>query len=134
LAASGWTITGREPASAADSAEAARATDASKTVLSPAIDQFQSRSIREDLKRKLESIVAKGRLSTLHDHLNSKQQVKRDQTAKVQAAREFAEAASKIEQLVSKKFQEDALRTGWGIAAGGSIMLSILTVAILIVW
>lgn len=103
-------------------------------VLSPAIDQFQSRSMREGLKRKLESIVAKGRLLTLHDHLNSKQQVKRDRTAKAQAAREFADAASKIEQLVSKKFQENALRTGWGAAAGGSIMLSILTVAILIVW
>jgi len=103
-------------------------------VLSPAIDQFQSRSMREDLKRKLESIVAKGRLLALHDHLNSKQQVKRDQTAKVQAAREFADAAAKIEQLVSKSFQENALRTGWGIAAGGSVMLSILTIAILVVW
>ncbi len=102
--------------------------------LSPTIDQFQSRSLREELRRKLDNIVAGGRLSALHDHLNSKQLIKSDQAAKKLAAREFAEAAVKIEQLVSKEFQEDALRTGWSIAAGGSATIAILTIAVLVVW
>jgi hypothetical protein len=102
--------------------------------LSPTIDQFESKSMRDDLKRKLSGVVAKGRLSGLHDHLNSKQLVKLDQAAKKQAVREFAEAAVKIEQLESKEFQEGALRTGWGIAAGASLFLAIVTVAILVIW
>ena len=69
----------------------------------------------------------------LHDHLNSKKLLNRDQAAKKLAAREFATAAAKIDQLVSKKFQEDALRTGWSIAAGGSMMLAIVTIAVLVV-
>ena len=101
--------------------------------LAPSIDQFQSRSMREELKRKLESVVAKGQLSALHDNLNSKQLVKRDMAAKKQAAREFAEAALKIEQLISKEFQEDALRTGWGIATGSSVFIAIATIAFLVV-
>ena len=103
-------------------------------VLSPTIDQFESRSMREELRRKLDGVVAKGRLSALHDHLNSKQLVKRDQVAKKQAAREFAEAAVKIEQLVSKEFQEGALRTGWSIAAAGSVIIAIVTIAVLAIW
>ncbi len=102
--------------------------------LSPTIDQFQSKSIRDELRRKLSSVVAKGQLSVLHDHLNSKQLMRRDQMAKTQAAREFAQAAAKIDQLISKKFQEDALRTGWNIAAGGSMFIAIMTIAILVVW
>ncbi len=102
--------------------------------LSPRIDQFESKSIRDALRRKLDSVVAKGRLSTLHDHLNSKKLIKQDKTAKKQAAREFAEAALKIEQLVSNKFQQDTLRTGWSIAAGGSMTLAIATIAVLVVW
>ncbi len=102
--------------------------------LSPTIDQFQSKSMRDELRRKLSSIAANGQLSVLHDHLNSKQLIKRDQMAKTQAAREFAEAAAKIDQLNSKKFQEDALRTGRSVAAGGSMMLAIATIAILVVW
>ena len=89
--------------------------------------------MREELKRKLESVVAKGQLSALHDNLNSKQLVKRDMAAKKQAAREFAEAALKIEQLISKEFQEDALRTGWGIATGSSVFIAIATIAFLVV-
>ncbi len=102
--------------------------------LSPFIDQFLSKSMRDELRRKLSSVVATGQLWMLHDHLNSKQLLKRDEMAKKQAAREFAQAAAKIEQLISKEFQEDALRTGWSIAAGGSMMLAITTIAILIVW
>jgi hypothetical protein len=101
--------------------------------LAPSIDQFQSRTMRDQLRRKMESVVAKGQLSALHDNLNSKQLVKRDLAAKKQAAREFAEAALKIEQLISKEFQEDALRTGWGIAFGSSMMIAISTVAFLVV-
>ena len=102
--------------------------------LSPIIDQFESMSIRDDLRRKLDSVVAKGRLSTLHNHLNSKKLIKQDKTARKQAAREFAEAALKIEQLASKEFQQDALRTGWSITAGGSMTLAIVTIAVLVVW
>ncbi len=90
--------------------------------------------MREELRRMLSSVVAKGQLWVLHDHLNSTQLIRRDQIAKKQAAREFAQAAAKIDQLISKKFQEDALRTGWGIAAGGSMMLAIMTIAILMIW
>ena len=101
--------------------------------LSPRIDQFESKSIRDALRRKLGSVVAKGRRSTLHDHLNGKKLIKQDKTAKKQAAREFAEAALKIEQLVSNEFQQDTLRTGWSIAAGGSMTLAIATIAVLVV-
>ena len=102
--------------------------------LTPKIDQFESWSIRDELRRNLSSVVAMGQLSVLHDHLNSKQLIRRDQLEKTQAAREFPEATVKIERLISKDFQDDALRTGWGIAAGGSMILSITTIAILIVW
>ena len=102
--------------------------------LAPTIDQFKSKNLRKELRRQLSGIVAKGNLSALHDHLNSKKLIRRDQMAKSQAVREFADAAAKINQFVSKEFQQDALRTGWGMAAGGSMMLAVATVVILIVW
>ena len=70
--------------------------------LLPTIDQFQSQSIRDELKQKMPSVVARGQLSVLHDHLNSKQLIKRDQMAKTQAAREFADAAAKIERQIPR--------------------------------
>jgi hypothetical protein len=102
--------------------------------LAPTIDQFQSKSTRDELRRKLSSVVAKGHLAALHNHLNSKKLLNHDQAAKKQAAREFADAAAKIDQLASQEFQDGALRTGWGIAAGGSMILAIATIAILVVW
>jgi hypothetical protein len=102
--------------------------------LAPAIDQFRSQSVREELTQKLPDVIARGDLLSLHEHVNSSQLIKRDKMAKAQAKHEFAEASAKIDKLVSKEFQQDALRTGWSIAAGGCMMLAVGTIAILVVW
>jgi hypothetical protein len=49
--------------------------------LAPTIDQLKSKSLRKELRRQLSGIVAKGDLSALHDHLNSKKLIRRDQMA-----------------------------------------------------
>ncbi len=102
--------------------------------LEPATDQFQSRSMREEIKRKLTSIGETGKLSNLYMHLSDPQALRRDQSRRTAAQREFSNAAAQIAKMESEHYHEEARRTGWRIASGISSFIAVSTIATLFMW
>lgn len=102
--------------------------------LKSSLDQFKSRSLRDELRRKLDGIVETGRIDRLFNHLNDPQAVKRDQTRRLAAQREFSRATTKIAQLDSEQFADRARRTGWRLASGISGFISFLSIVTMFLW
>jgi hypothetical protein len=99
--------------------------------LKPALDVYKGRTLRDDLKQKLDSVVATGKISRLYAHLNHPATVKKDQAEYKTAQRELSYATAKIAELESEKFFNNARRAGWRIASGISTGIAVLTIGVL---
>jgi hypothetical protein len=99
--------------------------------LKPTLDLFKGRSLREELTRKLDAVVATGKISRLYAHLNHPATVKKDRAAFTAAQRELAETTSKIAHLESERFFNKARRSGWRIASAISSCIAVFTIGVL---
>lgn len=97
--------------------------------LEPAVERYQAKSIRDQMRKKLKALSGGGNLVDLHACLNSESALKKDETAKKKAMREFAGAAREIAGLESKEFHDSVQRLGWRIASGISTSISFITAA-----
>jgi hypothetical protein len=100
--------------------------------LESTIDRFHSRSAREQLRKRLNAVAESGSLVDLNNCINSETQLRRDETGRRQAAREYAGIAREISQLESREFQESAQRSGWRIASGIGGLIAAGTVAMVV--
>lgn len=92
--------------------------------LEPAIGRIHGKSLRDQLRKRLNAVSSGGSLVELHNCLNNESSIKRDEAGRKKAMREFAAAAREIGQLESKEFHESAQRLGWRIASGISAAIS----------
>lgn len=99
--------------------------------LKDAIDLYKGRSMRENLKQKLDSVVATGKISRLYSHLHHPATLKKDGVQFKTAQRELASATAKIAELESEKFFNNARRAGWRIASGISSCIAAVTIGVL---
>jgi hypothetical protein len=100
--------------------------------LESTIDRFHSRSAREQLRKRLNAVGESGSLIDLNNCINNETQLRRDETGRRQAAREYAGIAREISQLESREFQESAQRAGWRIASGIGGLIAAGTVAMVV--
>ena len=101
--------------------------------LESAVDRFHSRSARDQLRKRLNAVGESGSLVDLNNCLNSETQLRRDETGRRQAAREYAGVAREIAQLESREFQESAQRSGWRIASGIGGLIAAGAIALVVV-
>ncbi len=92
--------------------------------LEPAINRVHGKSLRDQLRKRLNAVSGSGSLVELHNCLNNENSLKRDEAGRKKAMREFAAAAREIGQLESREFHETAQRLGWRIASGISSAIS----------
>ena len=102
--------------------------------LESAVDRFHSRSARDQLRKRLNAVSESGSLVDLNNCLNSETQLRRDETGRRQAAREYAGVAREIAQLESREFQESAQRSGWRIASGIGGLIATGAIALVVVF
>ncbi|MBT5046957.1 MAG: serine/threonine protein kinase [Rhodospirillaceae bacterium] len=100
--------------------------------LEPAVDRYQGKSMRDQMRKKLKALSGGGNLVDLHACLNSENALKKDEVAKKKAMREFASAAREIGALESKEFHDSVQRLGWRIASGISTSVSFATAVIVV--
>ncbi len=94
----------------------------------PAVNRINSRSFREQMRKRVRALATGGNLFKLHACLSNDKAFRQDDNARKKAAREFALAAKEIAQLESQEFRDSAQRSGWKIASGMSTSVSFLTV------
>ncbi|NQU71747.1 MAG: hypothetical protein HQ514_14420 [Rhodospirillales bacterium] len=99
--------------------------------LKPALDLYKGRSLRDDLTRKLDVVVATGKISRLYAHLHHPATIKKDQVQFAAAQRELVETTAKIAELESERFFNKARRAGWRIASGISSCIAVFTIGVL---
>lgn len=109
-------------------------TEALADDLEPALAQYGSRSLRADLRRRLEVIASHGKLGELYDHLNNAELLKKDELARQRAIQEFADAASIISELESSAYEDNVRRTGWSTAAMVANSIAMIGLVTLAVW
>lgn len=102
--------------------------------LDPAIDRFQSRSMRKKIRDKLDEVAVSGNLIELYQALANKNALKKDDREQGLAKREYSEALREIKRLESSEFQLEAKKTGWRIAAGISIGIGVVTTVGVFTW
>lgn len=100
--------------------------------LEPAVERYQGKSMRDQMRKKLKALSGGGNLVDLHSCLNSENALKRDEAAKKKAMREFTGAAREIAALESKEFHDSVQRLGWRIASGISTSVSFATAVIVV--
>jgi hypothetical protein len=100
--------------------------------LEPAVERYQGKSMRDQMRKKLKALSGGGNLVDLHTCLNSENALKKDEAAKKKAMREFAGAAREIAALESKEFHDSVQRLGWRIASGISTSVSFATAAFVV--
>jgi len=100
--------------------------------LEPTLDRFSSRSVREQMRKRLAAVSDSGSLVDLNGVVNNEAAVRRDESGRRQAMREYAVAAREIAQLESKEFQDSAQRSGWRIASGISGLIAASAMALVV--
>jgi hypothetical protein len=95
--------------------------------LEQCVDRINSKSMREQLRKKIRSLSGTGRLTELYSCLSNDKVFLQDANAKKRAIKEFADAAREIAQLESNEFQETAQRQGWRLASGISASVAVAT-------
>ena len=95
--------------------------------LESTVDRVNAKSMRDQLRARVQSIGGTGSLISLQNCLNNDKVFRQDDLARKKAIKEFSAAAREISQLKSKEFQESAQRLGWRIASGISTSISIAT-------
>ena len=100
--------------------------------LEPAINRFHGKSLRDQMRKRLEALAGGGSLVDLHNCLNNDSALKRDEAGRKKAMREFAAAGREIAQLESKEFHDSAQRLGWRIASGISGSIAFITAIIVV--
>lgn len=100
--------------------------------LEPAVNRFSSRMMRDQMRKKLVAQSGSGSLIDLHSCLNNDTALKKDETARKKATRQFAAAAKEIAALESKEFHDSVQRLGWRIASSISTSCAFAT-AVLVV-
>lgn len=98
--------------------------------LEPTLERFSSRSVREQMRKRLAAASNSGNLVELNNALNNDAVARRDEANRRQAMREYAAAAREIAQLESKEFQDSTQRSGWRIASGISGLIAAGAVAL----
>tara|TARA_B100000676_G_scaffold313544_1_gene397039 strand:+ start:59601 stop:61640 length:2040 start_codon:yes stop_codon:yes gene_type:complete len=93
------------------------------------VDRVNGKSMRDQLRDRVQSLGQSGSLVELQNCLNNDKIIRQDETARKKAVKEFNDAAREISQLESKEFQESAQRQGWRIASRISATVSIGTMA-----
>ena len=99
--------------------------------LRPALDLYKGRSLRDELTRKLDGVVATGKISRLYAHLHHPATIKKDQAQFMAAQRELAETTARIAHLESERFFNKARESGWRIASGISSCIAVFTIGVL---
>ncbi len=100
--------------------------------LEPAVNRFNSKSMRDQMRQKLISQSGNGNLVDLHACLNNDNALKKDEMARKKATREFASASKEIASLESKEFHDSVQRLGWRIASGISTCFAVATAIIVV--
>ena len=95
--------------------------------LEPAVNRFNGKSLRDQMRKKLMALSGGGSLVELHSCLNNDNVLKRDEAARKKATREFATAAKEIASLESKEFHDSVQRLGWRIASSISTCVAFAT-------
>jgi hypothetical protein len=95
--------------------------------LEPAINRIQSKSLRDQMRKKLAAQSGMGNLVDLHGCLNNDTVLKKDEAARKKATQEFSTAAKEIAALESKEFHDSVQRLGWRIASGISTCFAFVT-------
>lgn len=109
-------------------------TEALADHLEPALAQYQSRSLRSELRHRLEAVASRGRLFDLHDHLNNPELLRRDKALRELAEREFHAATIRINELESSGFEAIVRGSGWRAAAMTSNAMAVLGLVVMILW
>ena len=95
--------------------------------LEPAISKFQSKTLRQKVREKIDQAAQEGNLMEIYHTLSNKNLQQKDNKGHARAKREYTEAQREIGRLESAEFQEEARRTGWKIAAGISLVIGVVT-------
>jgi hypothetical protein len=95
--------------------------------LEPAINRIKSKTLREQMRKRLNGQMGNGSLVDLHGCLNNDNVLKRDDAARKKATRDFAAAAKEIAALESKEFHDSVQRLGWRIASAISTCIAFAT-------
>lgn len=95
--------------------------------LEPAISKFQSKSLRQKVRERIDQAAQEGNLMEIYHTLSNKSIQQKDSKGHTRAKREYNEAKREIGRLESAEFQEEARRTGWKIAAGISLVIGVVT-------
>ena len=95
--------------------------------LEPAVNRFKSKTLRDQMRKKLIAQSGSGSLVELHGCLNNDNAIRRDDAARKKATREFATAAKEIAALESKEFHDSQQRLGWRIASSISTCVAFAT-------
>jgi len=96
--------------------------------LESTVNRINSRSFRDQMRKRIRALANGGSLIKLHACLSNDKAYRQDDSARKKAAREFVLAAKEIAQLESQEFRDSAQRSGWKIASGISTTVSVLSV------
>jgi serine/threonine protein kinase len=95
--------------------------------LEPAVNRFDSKTLRDQMRKKLNALAGSGNLIELHACLNNDNALKKDEVSRKKATRDFASASKEIAALESKEFHDSVQRLGWRIATGISTSFAFVT-------
>ena len=109
-------------------------TEALADDLEPALGRYGSRSLRADLRRRLEVVAARGSLGELYDHFNNPGLLKKDELARQRAIQEFTDATAMINELESGAYEDSARQAGWNTAATVANMIAMVGLVTAAVW
>ena len=99
--------------------------------IAPAAEQFQSKTLREQIGRNLTIVADGGSLPDLARCVNDPALRARDEQARLAAMREYAATRREIAALQSRNFVASARLTGWRIAtrlSGGIAVATVLAI------
>ena len=96
--------------------------------LEPTINRISSKSLRDQMRKRVRSLAGTGSLVKLQGCINNDKAIRQDESARKIATRQFAAATREISQLESREFQENAQRLGWKIASRISATVSFVSV------
>ena len=96
--------------------------------LESTVNRINSKSRRDQVRKRVRALAGAGSLVDLHSCLNNDKAFNQDERSRKMAMRTFADAAREIAQLESREFQDSAQRLGWRIASGISTSIAFITV------
>jgi hypothetical protein len=101
--------------------------------LEPVADRISSRTLREQVKRRLAAIADTGDLTSLFNTLNDRTVLDRDQQGRRAAIQQFMLAGREIAELESRDVAETAREAGWRLSATLGAACAVAAVMLVIV-